>query len=248
MSFRGAIFDLDGTLYRGSEPVPQAAEVVRTLVDQGKSVRYLTNNSTATPEDVVRKLEAWGFPVTPDWVATSGTVTATALAQLGIKRAFVVGEPALEAALSNAGIQVSRDSDAEVVVAGLCRSFSYAMLNDALQVLAKGAKLIATNADPQLPIEGGGIRPGAGSIVAALEAASGQTATCYGKPSPTGVLELCQGMKLDPFEVVVVGDRYETDIRAGLAAACQVLLVPTGLSQGHWPGVRQGALSELLAW
>ncbi|MBL8048494.1 MAG: HAD-IIA family hydrolase [Chthonomonas sp.] len=246
MSWRGVIFDLDGTLYRGSEPIPRAAHVVQTLRDRGVPMRCLTNNSSATPESVAAKLAHMGFEFAPAEIATSGTVTADALAAAGVERVFVVGEAGLVEVLARQGIVSCEPGDAQVVVAGICRQFSYDWLDRALQAVRGGAELIATNRDTTFPLEGGRLAPGAGAIVAALEACTGCTARAYGKPDPAGVLALCADMGLAPNDVLCVGDRLDTDIAAGEAAGCPTFLVTTGVTPALPVGVPGGRLEDLV--
>lgn len=246
MTFAGVVFDLDGTLYRGSEAIPGAAEVVSELRHRGIAIRFLTNNSSGTPESVAEKMTRMGFGVASDEIVTSGTLAAQALAERGIQRAFVVGEAGLVSVLADHGTTSVAPEMAEVVVVGICRHFTYDIMDQALQACRAGASLVATNRDPTFPLEQGRFAPGAGSIVAAIEACSGLTAEVFGKPEPLGVRHCCTAMGLPPEQVVCVGDRLDTDIAAGKQAGCQVFVVDTGVTPSIPAGLPGGSLKDLL--
>ncbi|MFZ4506579.1 MAG: HAD-IIA family hydrolase [Fimbriimonas sp.] len=224
------IFDLDGTLYRGNDPIEGAAETLQELHRRGKVLRYLTNNSSQTIQFQADKLVRMGFPVEAGSVMTSALGMARYLRSKGIERVFVVGEAGLVSTLIDGGIVVTEDSP-EAVVVGICRTFTYDLMNQALQFLRGGLRLIATNKDTTFPLEGGRVVPGAGSIVAAIEACSGQQAHLVGKPSAFLVQELLAETGVAADRTLVVGDRYDTDIMSGMAAGCDTLMVLTGIDQ-----------------
>lgn len=228
--YPGYIFDLDGTLYRGSDPIEYAVEVVNQLAAEGARIRYLTNNSGYTAEKISEKLTAMGFPVPVDSIYSSGLGAAEYLRTHKAKSVFVVGQPGLHEILSSYGIRTTQESPADFVLVGICRSFTYDLLDRALQCLLGGAKLIATNKDTTFPLEEGRLAPGAGSIVAAVEAASGMKATVIGKPEPTLIQHLLAQMDLKPEAVLVVGDRLDTDIESATRAQCPAHLVLTGVT------------------
>ena len=228
--YPGYIFDLDGTLYRGADPIEHAVEVVSQLVAEGAKVRFLTNNSGYTAEKISEKLTAMGFPAPVESIYSSGLGAANYLRTQGAKSVFVVGQPGLHEILTSYGLNIVETAPADFVLVGICRSFTYDLLDRALQCLLGGAKLIATNKDTTFPLENGRISPGAGSIVAAVEAASGMKATVIGKPEPTLVQHLLAQMNLRPEDVLVVGDRIDTDIESARRANCPSHLVLTGVT------------------
>lgn len=229
MAFRGYIFDLDGTLYRGNEAIPYAVDSVRSLSDQGALIRYVTNNSTQTREYFAEKLSRMGFPATHHQVVSSASGTAEYLVSQGLESAYVVGESGLGETLTEYGIQVTEDSNVDAVVVGLCRHFSYDLMNEAMQRIRAGAKFVATNPDVTFPQEGGRFTPGAGSIVAAIQACSQTAPVIVGKPHPFLITATLAAAGLSPHECLVVGDRMDTDIDAGRAAGCPTFLVLTGV-------------------
>lgn len=237
---RAVLLDLDGTVYRGAEPIPGASEAVKRLLEAGLSVRYLTNNSAARPDEITQKLKGMGVPCEPDWVAGTGPAAGGMARNKGFSQAHVVGEPGLWRSLREAGLEPSDADPQPLLVTGICRTFDYQMMDRALQSLLKGAFWIATNRDGSYPLEGGRFQPGAGSIVAALQAASARPPDLViGKPEPLMILHIGASLGLEPHQMVMVGDREDTDLEAGRRAGSFTWLVLTGyekeLLSGH-PG------------
>lgn len=222
-----AIFDLDGTLYRGAEPTPDAVETVRILRNRGVKVRFLTNNSGRSQQEICDKLYAMGFETELNEVYTSAMGAASYCQAKGVRTAFVIGESGLKEALRAAGL-VEAESSPDAVVAGICRQFTYNLLRDAQRHILGGARFIATNTDATYPLEQGRLEPGAGAIIAALTTCTGVNPTTIGKPEPYLIQTILDDCGLKPTEALVVGDRIETDILAGQRAGCQVHLVMCG--------------------
>ena len=240
--YRAVLFDLDGTLYRGAEPIPGAVEAVLALEGRGVLVRYVTNNATLARAAFADRLRGMGFPARPEEVASSATGTAAHLKAEGLRSAFVVGMPGLVATLRDeAGVEVvNAGADgvvgpdprrADTVVVGLCRTLGYDLLWGAMETIAAGARFVATNPDATFPLEGGRLSPGAGSLVAAVRTCSGVEPFVVGKPKPFLVETILREANLRPDEALVVGDRLDTDIEAGRAAGCPTYLVLTGVAK-----------------
>jgi 4-nitrophenyl phosphatase len=239
------IFDLDGTLYRGAEALPGASETLKALRRDGALVRFLTNNSSQTPEAQAAKLQAMGIPADAEHILTAGVGAANYLRDLGLLTVFVVGEPGLIEVLERAGIRMVHEKEAsDAVVVGICRTFHYAMLHEAMYRIHYGARFIATNTDATYPIEGGRLIPGAGSIVAAVRTCAGIDPLVIGKPNTLLVEMILKETGCAPSDALVVGDRYETDIVSGLSAGCDTLLVLTGVT--HEPPPNQAFAASLL--
>ena len=223
------LFDLDGVLYRGTEVVPGAPEAVAGLRAAGKRVAFVTNNATRTPEAVAARLTGFGIPASAEEVESSALVTAARLAARGVSEAFVVGEEGILHALRDAGIAIA-DVDVkttEVVVVGLDRRVDYEKLRRASLLVQRGAVLVATNTDPSYPATDGNW-PGAGALLAAIEATTGVRAEAFGKPETSimhAALERAGGGT-----PLVIGDRLETDIAAAAASGWDSLLVLTGIA------------------
>jgi 4-nitrophenyl phosphatase len=226
-----AIFDLDGTVYRGDDAIPGAVEALRALRDHGVKVGFVTNNATQRRVDFARKLTRLGFP-TDEWsVVTSAYVAADLLSQRypAGTAVYVVGAPALVAEVERAGFAVTEEHP-EVVVVGLDRSFTYAKLRTGVRAILGGADFIATNSDRLLPV-GADFDPGAGTLVAAFRAATPEVVmpVVVGKPEPRIVDIALRKLGVARENTVLVGDQLDTDVRAGQAAGVFSVLVTTGV-------------------
>src|ERR1700730_10384651 len=179
----GYLIDMDGVLYRGPELIAGADHFISQLRERNIPFRLLTNNSQRTRRDVVAKLARMGIEVNEEHAFTSAIATAPFLAmQKPEGPAFVIVEGGLLTALHSNGYSVV-DHDPDYVVVGEGRTFNLEMVESAVRMISRGAKLIATNMDPSCPTENG-IRPGCGAMVAMLENATSVKAFSVGKPSP----------------------------------------------------------------
>lgn len=224
----GFLIDMDGVLYRGVELLPGAAEFVRELRDRDVPFRFLTNNSQRTQRDVVAKLARMGIEVEDEHVFTSATATARFLAgQKPGGTAFVIGEGGLLTALHQNGYAVV-DHDPDYVVVGEGRTFNLELVEAAVKMILRGAKLIATNLDPNCPTANGSLRPGCGAMVAMLELATGVKAFSVGKPSPVMMRAARKELGLTTDQTTMIGDTMETDILGGVQLGFQTVLVLSG--------------------
>jgi len=248
---KGVILDIDGVLRRGNEVIPGSLHAVRSFLESELLICYLTNNSTRTRDDLLSSLMKMGFP--RGLVVSSAQAAAVHIKrEYGPSRCLVVGEEGLEEELEIEGHRVIRAGEArgsgpdfipawsdvrkrsfkevkvDHVVAGLDRYFSFSRLVDALWAIRSGANFIATNTDPTLPYENGKVLPGAGSIISAIRECSGVEPFVVGKPQPFSTMLALDLMGIGPDEVLMVGDRVDTDIAAGRAAGCNVSMVLTG--------------------
>ena len=223
------LLDLDGVLYRGDRPVPRAAETVEALRHLDKRVAFVTNNSSRTPEEVVAHLASVGVAAGVEEVETSALTTAAGLLERGVASAFVVGEAGLRTALGDAGIDlIAADDRPEAVVVGWDRTITYETLRQASMAVQRGAILFASNADATYPAPDGFTWPGAGAIVAALEAATETQAEVFGKPhAPILRAALARAGGGTP---LVIGDRVGTDIEGARRLRWDSVLVLTGIS------------------
>jgi HAD superfamily hydrolase (TIGR01450 family) len=242
------LVDLDGVVYRGAAPVPGVAEVLAARAARGDSVVYVTNNSMHYRADYVTRLGGMGAPVTPDRVVSSARATALYLAGLdGIRRVLVVGASGLERECRDVGLEVvtaahaatlhSREGlngwDAagspDAVVVGLDPQFTYQKLTVAVDCIRRGARFIATNRDPVYPTERG-TRPGAGSIVAAVEAGAEVVPVSIGKPAPLLLEMAARAAGIPVRDAVMIGDGIATDLAAAVAIGIPCILMLTGVS------------------
>ena len=223
------IFDLDGTLYVGKTPVPGAAETLETLRSKGVKVLFLTNAATKSRADIAIKLTKMGIRAKKEDVYGGAYVLAKYIAQNHKdKRVYVVGEKGIFDEFREVGIQTA--DDAEIVAVGLDRMVTYEKLCKAHIALTKGAIFLASNKDHTYPTEKGHL-PGSGAIVSAIEFASEKKPYVVGKPN-TYVLELIKKEhKLKNEEIMMVGDRLDTDITFAKNCGIKSTLVLTGTAK-----------------
>lgn len=223
------VFDLDGVVYVGNQAIPGARQVLEWATGAGHRVLFVTNNSVRTPQQVIDKIrQVVGFEPDLDQVITSAMAAAALVSDRSSRRCFVVGEAGITEALTERGIGVTTEpSEADHAVVGLTRSLTYDLLAGATTAVRGGATLVATNLDPTFPTPAG-LRPGAGSIVAAVETSTGVVAIPAGKPF-LPMLRLVEA-RAEPGPVMVIGDRPDTDLALGKARGWATALCLTGVT------------------
>lgn len=223
----GYLIDMDGVIYRGSELIPGADRFIHDLRSADIPFLFLTNNSQRTRRDVATKLHRLGIGVEEEHVFTCSIATARYLArQKPNGTAFVIGEGGLLTALHRNGYSIV-DRDPDYVVVGEGRTLNFEMVEAAVGMILGGAKLVATNLDPNCPTQTG-TRPGCGAIVAMLEAATSVKAFSVGKPSPVMLRAARKELGLRTDQTVVIGDTMETDILGGVQLGYKTVLVLSG--------------------
>jgi 4-nitrophenyl phosphatase len=224
------VVDMDGVLYRGTEAIPGTAEFLAFLRQRRIGLVLATNNATRTPQQFVDKLAGMGVRVEAHEILTSSQATASYLAGIAPPgtRVFVVGQTGLRMALQEAGFQLVEEQ-AEFVVAGMDFEICYPRLAEATLQIRAGAHFIGTNPDRTFPSERG-ILPGAGSLLAFLEAATGVRPTIIGKPEKAMMEQALARLGAQSSTAAILGDRLETDILAGQRAGMTTLLVLTGVT------------------
>jgi len=227
----GYLIDMDGVIYRGSQMIPGADRFVARLREAGIPFLFLTNNSQRTRRDIVIRLKRMGFDVEERHVFTCAMATARFLAsQNPHGTAYVIGEGGLLQALHNNGYAIV-DHDPDYVVVGEGRTISFEMLEAAVKMVFAGAKLVATNPDPNCPTTDGLMRPGCGAITAMIEAATGVKAFSVGKPSPVMMRAARKELGLRTGEVTMIGDTMETDVLGAVQMGYRPILVLSGGTQ-----------------
>jgi NagD protein len=218
---------MDGVIYRGGQLIPGASEFIAELQRSETPFTFLTNNSQRTRRDVATRLGRMGIDVDEQHVFTCAMATARFLAQqLPEGTAYVIGEGGLLQALHANGYSIV-DNHPDYVVVGEGRAFTFEMLEAATRMILGGAKLIATNLDPNCPTQHG-TRPGCGAIVAMLETATGLKAFSVGKPSPVMMRMARKELGLATGETTIIGDTMETDILGGVQMGYRTVLVLSG--------------------
>jgi HAD superfamily hydrolase (TIGR01450 family) len=236
--YRGWLFDLDGTVYRGDRLIPGAGEAIGALRTAGRRVAFLSNKPLQTRAAYADKLTRLGVPAEPGDVINSSLVLARYLRDLDPGApVFVIGEPPMLAEMREHGFEVRDDEGVRWVVIAFDRTFTYAKLNTALQAVKRGARLIATNPDRTCPVEGGEI-PDCAGMIAAVEAVTGQTVEAIvGKPSPIILQVALAALGVGAAEAVIVGDRIETDIVMGKRLGLATILVFSGITRPDDPRI-----------
>jgi NagD protein len=224
---QGYLIDMDGVLYRGMELIPGADFFIEQLRVRDIPFRLLTNNSQRTRRDVVAKLSRMGLDVEEEHVFTSAMATARFLSQQTPEgTAFVIGEGGLLTALHENGYAIV-DHDPDYVVVGEGRTFNLELVEAAVRMIQRGAKLVATNLDPNCPTQNG-LRPGCGAMVGLLEIATGIKAFSVGKPSAVMMRAAHKELGLAAEETTIIGDTMETDILGGIQLGFHTILVLSG--------------------
>lgn len=229
--YEGYLIDLDGTIYRGSEPIPAGRRFVEQLQARQIPFLFLTNNTTKTPETVANRLaNEFSIHVGPETVYTATLATIDYLndANKG-KKVYVIGEPGLIEPILAAGY-VWEEETPDYVVVGLDTDVTYEKFVVATLAIQKGATFIGTNPDINIPTERG-LLPGAGSVIAMIEASTQQKAIYIGKPEAIIMEKAVETLGMEKANVLMVGDNYTTDILAGINNGIDTLLVLSGFTQ-----------------
>jgi NagD protein len=230
--FKGFIFDLDGTIYRGDKLIPGADGVIRLLRENKRKVVFLSNKPLQTREDYASKLTRLGIPAQPDEVINSTFVMTNYLKKIAPQaRLYVVGETPFVEELKRAGFKITDEpKEIEYVVVAFDRTFDYQKLNIAFQAIKLGAHFVATNPDRTCPVEGGEI-PDCAGMIAAIEAVTEKKfEVIVGKPSPIMIQAVLDVLGLKPEDCILIGDRLETDIKMGRESGIATGIVLTGVT------------------
>ena len=218
---------MDGVLVREDHALPGAAEFLQRLVERGRRFLVLTNNSIFTPRDLALRLARAGLDVPENAIWTSALATATFLHdQKPGGTAFVVGEAGMTTALHDVGYTLT-DHDPDFVVLGETRTYSFESITKAIRLIDLGARFIATNPDATGPSAEGSL-PATGSVAALITKATGRHPYFVGKPNPMMFRSALNRIEAHSESTVMVGDRMDTDIVAGIEAGLDTVLVLSG--------------------
>ena len=225
----GFICDMDGVLYHGNRLLPGVTEFVKWLVDNEKHFLFLTNSSQYTPKELQNKLARMGINVDESHFYTSALATAHFLdSQSPGCSAYVVGEHGILNALYDKGITYN-DVDPDYVVVGEASSYNLEQMTKAVRLVNAGAKLIGTNSDLTGPTEFG-IAPACRALISPIELATGKQAYFVGKPNPLMMRTGLRLLGVHSENAVMVGDRMDTDIIAGIETGLDTVLVLSGVT------------------
>lgn len=226
---KGFIIDMDGVIYHGNRLLPGAGEFLQWLYQEKKKFLFLTNASERSPQELHQKLARLGLEVGEEHFYTSALATAAFLKrQAPGCSAYVIGAAGLLNALYDAGITMN-DVNPDYVVVGETVSYNYTSILKAVELLGKGAKLVATNSDLTGPAEQG-IIPACRALVAPIELASGKNAYYVGKPNPLMMRTGLRILGVHSEETAMIGDRMDTDIVAGVETGIDTVLVLSGVT------------------
>ena len=223
------LMDMDGVLVHEEHIIPGADAFIDELTARGTNFVVVTNNPIYTRRDLRARLLATGLDIPEDRIWTSALATAKFLdSQRPGGSAFVIGEVGLTTAMHEAGY-VSTDRDPDYVVLGETRTYSFEAITTAIRLIEAGARFVATNPDATGPSRAG-LLPAAGAVAALIEKATGRTPYFLGKPNPLMMRSALRAIGAHSASTLMIGDRMDTDVIAGLEAGLATILVLTGIS------------------
>ena len=223
------ITDMDGVLVRGKSLIPGAVEFIARLKDLGVEYLVLTNNPLYTPRDLAHRFQSIGLDIPPERIFTSAMATARFLqSQRPNGTAVVIGESGLTEAIHHEGYVIT-DIDPDYVVLGETHTYNIAQITKGIRLVMAGARFIATNPDTSGPSEQG-IVPACGAMAALIEKASEKAPFFVGKPNPLMMRTALNYLGVHSEDTIMVGDRMDTDIVAGVESGMETILVLTGVT------------------
>jgi NagD protein len=223
------ICDMDGVIYHGNKLLNGVVNFVNWLLDEKKEFMFLTNSSERSPYELCQKLQRLGLEVPKERFYTSALATASFLqSQCPGGSAYVIGEGGLISALYDAGFSMN-DVNPDYVIVGESRTYNIEKIERAVHLVLNGAKLIGTNPDLTGPSEKG-IVPATRALISPIELATGKQAYFIGKPNPLMMRHAKKKLGCSSEDTVIIGDRMDTDIIAGLESGIDTVLVLSGVT------------------
>lgn len=227
--YKGYLIDLDGTMYRGKDRIEEASEFVKLLIEKEIPYLFVTNNSSRTPQQVADKLNSFDIPADEDKVFTTSRATANFIYE---KKAgatvYAIGEEGIQEALIERGLKLV-DENPDFVVTGIDRDITYEKLALGCIAVRNGATFISTNGDIAIPTERG-LLPGNGSLTSVITVSTTVQPIFIGKPESIIMEQALKVLGTDYEDTLMVGDNYDTDIKAGMNTGLDTLLVHTGVT------------------
>lgn len=225
----GFICDMDGVLYHGDKLLPGVVDFVQWLYEKEKKFLFLTNNSAKTPLELKLKLKGMGLDVDESHFYTSALATAKFVSQqVHHPSAFVIGEPGLFGALYDAGVVIT-DRNPDYVIVGESSGYNFEAVSKAVNLVRAGAKLIGTNCDLTGPTPDGVI-PACKALISPIEMAAEKKAYFVGKPNPLMMRTGLRMLGVHSEDAVMIGDRMDTDVIAGIESGLDTVLVLSGVT------------------
>lgn len=230
MSYAAAFVDLDGTVWRGRSAIPGANAGLRVLRDAAVPIVFLTNNTGVRRDEVTSRLDAIGIDYRGEPVVTAAWATAAYLAEHRPDAdVHVMGRETVEAEIEDAGLTLSTEGQADVVVAGYDDRVDFARLTGTLRAFGPGTVFVATNRDRTTPEEDGPV-PGANAFVSAIEGMVDQEPVVVGKPETRMAALAAAEVDVNVHDCLMIGDNLETDVLMGERAGMDTALVCSGVS------------------
>ncbi|MFN2122577.1 MAG: HAD-IIA family hydrolase [Candidatus Promineifilaceae bacterium] len=224
------VTDMDGVLIRGQTMIPGADRFIGRLQELEIPYLVLTNNPSYTQRDLAHRLENIGLNVPAKCIFTSAMATAHFLdSQRPDGTAYVIGDSGLTEAVHGVGYVIT-DIEPDYVVLGETKTYNYEMLTKAIRLINNGSRFVATNPDPSVPEEHG-LVPACGALAALIEKATGKAPFFVGKPNPLMMRTALNYLGAHSEETIMIGDRMDTDIVAGVESGMMTALVLSGVTK-----------------
>jgi NagD protein len=229
MEEKNYLIDMDGVLVQGNRVIPGADRFINGLNESRTKYLILTNNPKYTPGDLAHRLQSIGLDIPENRIFTSAMAAALFLQkQRPNGKAFLIGESGLMVALHSAGY-INTEIEPDYVVLGETNAYDLELITKAIRLIIQGARFIATNPDPSGPSEGG-IVPACGAMAALIEKATGVAPFFVGKPNPLMMRTALNYLDVHSENTIMVGDRMDTDVIAGVISGLDTILVLTGVT------------------
>ena len=223
------LIDMDGVLISGKSLIPGADTFIENLKSKGIKFLVLTNNSIYTQVDLAHRLRTIGLDIEAEQIFTSAMATAAFMKSQKEKgSAFVIGETGLTVAIHNAGY-ILTTQEPDFVVLGETFDYAFQQVTKAVRLIVAGTPFIATNPDPTGPSEAG-VVPACGAMAALIEKASGRKPFFCGKPNPFMMRSALNYLGVHSENTIMVGDRMDTDVIAGIQSGMETILVLSGVT------------------
>jgi HAD superfamily hydrolase (TIGR01450 family) len=230
------VLDLDGVTWIGKRALPGIAELLALIRGSGRGVAFLSNNSTRNRESVVAKFDELGLGAKPGEIYTTNYIAGFFLREWAPDaKVVVIGSEQLADEVRKHGVNVlpwDTDEQADVVLMGLDFDTNYARLRAACLQIERGAALVGTNSDFTYPVDGGFLAPGNGSFVEMVAEVTGAVPKYLGKPEPFLIEALLRDAGVRPDQVLLLGDRLDTDIALARRTGLRSALVRSGVDAG----------------
>lgn len=227
--YKAYCLDLDGTVFRGTAAIPEAADFIKRLQNKGIEPYYVTNNASMTQQQFSDKMKTFGISAPPEHIMTSSIAAAKYIKRWYPERSvYMIGTDGVEEALRSEGIERVYDN-ADIVLMGIDRNINFQKLATACLEVRKGAVFLSTNRDLAFPSEKG-FMPGNGAFTKVVSSSTGVEPVFIGKPERHMLEAIQHESGFEPFEMVMIGDNYDTDIQAGIRFGIDTIHVNTGVT------------------